>query len=229
MDNTLNFSSPWIDGDLDVWSPLTHNRKPEKAKKEFVLYHQGDKPEYVYLVMKGRLRITSYQPNGKERQIYIAEKGCLVGEKSVLLHQPHTFSAVAIVDSLVYKINVHDFFSIMEKNFNLCQSVMQMICKKQEILYHHLLGNSFSQASQQIARVILHLVKQYGEPVADTFKISIRFTHQDVAHITGISRVTVSNTFSKFTNEGILDKQDSRFIIRDLDRLQEYADGEQEF
>ena len=224
MDKVLRFSSPWISWKMESWALLIQNRKTEQIKKEGVLYNQGDPPEYVFLVAKGRIRITSYQASGRERQVYIAEKGCIAGTKSSILQRPHTSSAIAIVDSSIYRIRVHDFFQAMESSFPLCQSIMQMICQKQDVLCNQLLGNSFSQALQQISRVIINLVDQYGEPADSGIKISIRFTHQDIAYITGISRVTVSNTFSRLAGEGLLDKQDGHLIVCNIDKLLEYAE-----
>lgn len=216
--------SPWLYEEMEFWVLLTRGKLPEKYKKETTLYCQGDAPDYVYLIKHGRARITSFQPDGRERQLYIAEKGCIIGERSAVLGQPHGSFAVTIVDSVIYRIASQELLSAMERSFPLCQVVLRMVCKKHDVLYHQLIGVSFFQAQHQIAQVLLNLVRQYGEPTEDGVRIGIRFTHQDVANITGVSRVTVCNTFNMLTDKGILEKRSGRFEILDLERLRNYAD-----
>lgn len=218
--------SPWINGTAAQWSGLTDNRKTIKVKKETVLYHQGDTPDQVFLIETGRVRITAYQESGTERQLYIAEKGCLIAENSVIMGQLHTSSAVAIVDSSVYSIPANQFIQAMKLDFSLAWAVMEMICRKQNILFYQVLGLSFSQSLQRISRVLLNLLEQYGKPCAKGTGIGIRFTHQDVANITGASRVTVSNTFNMLSDAGILCKENGVFVVCDIAALEEYAQRE---
>lgn len=224
MDDLSSMASPWISDSLERWSILTEGRKLIRIKKETSLYHQGDPFDLVYLIHSGRVRITSYQTDGSERQLYIAEKGSLIGENSFVLRQPHTSSAVAIVDSLVYAIPYAELSDLLQKNFSLCQNVMQMICRKHNILYSQLLEKSFSQSLRRISQVLLNLVKQYGEPTPQGVRIGIRFTHQDVANITGISRVTVSNTLNRLADEGVLGRQDGLYLLYNLPQLRQYIE-----
>lgn len=215
--------SPWISEDFEQSGFLTEGLHPVKYKKEESLYSICGKSEYVYLVVSGRVRVTAYHASGRERQLYIAEKGCIVGETSVLLHREHTTTASAIVDSIVYKIPAAVFIERMQKNYAICSMVMRMVCRKHDVLYNALLSSSFSQSVSQIARMLLNLADQYGEETADGCRIGIRFTHQDIANITGISRVTVSNAFNLFAEKGVCGKVNGSFLISDMEGLREYS------
>ena len=78
-------TSPWINMNISCWNALIKGRKPVMFRKKAFLFHQGDPAEAVYIVLSGRIRITSYQIDGEEKQFYIAEKGCLIGEASCIL------------------------------------------------------------------------------------------------------------------------------------------------
>ena len=215
--------SPWISEEFKQLSVLTEGFQPVKYKKEESLYSVCGKSEYVYLVVSGRVRVTAYHASGRERQLYIAEKGCIVGETSVLLHREHTTTASAIVESTAYKIPASVFTERMRNDYGICNTVMRMVCRKHDILCNALLSSSFSQSLSQIARMLLNLADQYGEETVDGCRIGIRFTHQDIANITGISRVTVSNAFNLLGEKGICGRMNGSFLISDIDGLREYS------
>lgn len=56
----------------------------------------------------------------------------------------------------------------------------------------------------------------------DTYRLQIKFTHQEMADLTGLSRVTVSNILSSMTCKGIIEKQDGYLIIKNLDAMLQY-------
>lgn len=50
-------------------------------------------------------------------------------------------------------------------------------------------------------------------------RISIRFTHQDVAGIINTSRITTNKVMKRMEEEGILLKREGRYILRALPAL----------
>lgn len=64
------------------------------------LLRQGDEAEYMYIILKGRVRV-EYQHPGRATPRQVAELGAgdVVGEIGVLSHQPRTASATALEDT----------------------------------------------------------------------------------------------------------------------------------
>ncbi len=96
--------SPWIQADLSRWDALSAGRQPEKIRKDTSLYYQRQEPQYLYIVRSGRFRVTCYLASGKERQLYIAEVGCLIGEQEAVSGMPYQTFPQAIINSEVYRI-----------------------------------------------------------------------------------------------------------------------------
>jgi CRP/FNR family transcriptional regulator len=53
--------------------------------------------------------------------------------------------------------------------------------------------------------------------------IDARLTQQELADMIGTSRETLATTVSSLRERGVLEMQNQRVVIRDLDRLQELA------
>lgn len=212
-------NSPWITLDLEGWAPLTAGRAPVQFKKKSILFHQEDGADAVFIVKSGRLRITSYQEDGAEKQLYIAEKGAMVGESSCLNDVHYRFSAVAIVDSMVWRVPAGELLAAMEKDWQLTRRVISLLCRKKDVFYTQILDLSFKQATHRIASQLLNLCHQYGKKHEKGVCISIHFTQQDIAGIVNASRVTVGNVFNLFIDEGLLVREGKYFILTDPEAM----------
>jgi CRP-like cAMP-binding protein len=217
--------SPWISAELGQWDSFLEGQVPRMLKKNTVLFQQADSSCFVYVVKSGRIRITSFEGDGNEKQLFIAEKGAMFGESSCLMGLPRPAAAVAIVDSQVYAAPYERLEEAMRRDFELCRRVMQMISRKNMVLLHQVMELSLADAFQRIAQVLVNLSRQYGVPEREGIRINIRFTHQDVANLIHASRVTVSNVFQVLMGEGILKKCEGRFWVVRPERLQELAEG----
>ena len=211
--------SPWISMDPEGWAPLTSGRLPVQYRKKGVLFHQDDEPEAVFIVKSGRLRVTSYQENGAEKQLYIAERGTMVGESSCLNGVPHESSAVAIVDTQVWRIPAGDLIAAMQQNWWLTRRVISLICRKKDVFFQQILDLSFNQAIQRIARLLLNLCHQYGRPHPKGMLIAVHSTHQDIAGMVNASRVTVGNVLNMMMDQGLLVREGKHFILTDLEAM----------
>lgn len=220
------YTSPWIRIHPGNWSDLVPNRMPVLFKRNTMLYQAGELSETIYIVESGRVRITTYQSSGAEKQLYIAEQGSLFGESSCFTHGSYDATAVAIVDSMVYCIPWEEAREAMRANWSLTEQVIQVICRKKAILQKQVLELSFADAMQRIAQMLLNLAGEYGQRQPDdSIRISIRFTHQDVANLTNTSRVTVSNVFQILIGRDMLSKKDGNFHLKNTELLRELAGG----
>lgn len=217
--------SPWIRIDLKEWEPLINGHTPVLYRKKSFLFHEEDPSAFVYIIKKGRVRLTSFRSDGSEKQFFIAEEGCICGEHGCLMHHPHQSSAVAIVDAEIYRISTQELEQAMQQNWQLASLIMQVLCRKNSILTNMVLELSFTQSIQRIAQLLINLTRQYGVEEKSGCRINIRFTHQDVASMINTSRVTVSNIFTIFYERGLLKKEGGCFILCDPEAMEAIASG----
>lgn len=217
--------SPWIRLEPELLNHLTTGQTLVRLRRKQPIFYQGDTPKSVYVVKEGRICITTYSQTGTEQQLYIAEQGALFGEHSCLLNIPHMTSAFSIVDSSVYAISLSVFGERLRQSAQLNQAVMQILCRKNSLLISRLLAQSASDALQRISQVLLDMTQEYGIENEEGMEISIRFSHQDVANLLHISRVTVTKAFQYLAKEGIVARKQNRIVLLDVERLSKLASG----
>jgi CRP/FNR family transcriptional regulator len=217
-------TSPWIRLDLSMWNDLLHDKIPRLYKKKTFLFQHGENPDSFFIIKSGRVRITSYHPAGGEKQLYVAETGAIFGELACIQNAPYAVSAIAIVDSMIYRLPFKLLEAKMQSDWSLTKSVMQIICRKSHVFIEQVLELSFNLSIERVARILLNIAAQYGQPRPDGgIRISIKFTHQDVASMINTSRVTTSNIFNAFADQGLLVRERGHYILKDLEKLKAYT------
>lgn len=215
-----NVESPWISADMEIWQLLTEGRKPVKYKAEQMVFQQGDDFHSAFIVASGRVRISVFNDAGQQKTLYIACPGAMIGESSCILSHPHTMSAVAIVDSELYRVPSKELQRFFHSDQVLADLLLQYEARKNHTLISQAASLSFDSAEQRIAKTLLYLCDTYGVVTSSGIKLNISFTCNDIADVVNVSRVTVNNTMSAFRRDGIIEKADSRYYIKDLERLQ---------
>jgi len=216
--------SPWLYGDAKCWEELFFEAKKNTVKKNTVLFHEGDKAERIYMVLKGRIRISSYLKDGNEKQLFIAEVGSIFGERGCISNGFYLSTASTIVTSEVLSITVDQFWSQLQKNPSLTKHMLKFEIRKSNIFQQQVLSLAFSSAASRIARTLVDLCQLYGEETVHGHCLRIRFTKNDIAGMVGTSRVTASSELTKMEQNGLLIRHDNYYMITDIEKLKILAD-----
>jgi CRP/FNR family cyclic AMP-dependent transcriptional regulator len=120
---------PWfqdIDGEhlqkIEEISRLRHVRAGE------VLFREGDKEDYVFIVIEGRVALDIFIPHRGKIRIYTAEPWDVFGWSSVtpVIHQ-RTAGAVAVMDGLVICVDAAKLREACEQDHDLGYLVMRRL------------------------------------------------------------------------------------------------------
>lgn len=182
-----------------------------------ILHHSAGAGLHLYLTADRATRNSSTSQ----------ERGALCGESACLQRQPHASAALAIVDTWAYAVPRLAMLEALREDWALNQRFLELCFRKNTVLLGQVRELSFDQAERRIARD----PPQSGGPVwaalpGRGWRISIRFTHQDVAGIINTSRITTNKVMKRMEEEGILLKREGRYILRALPALERLARGE---
>lgn len=218
-----NLPSPWIENDEFDWNCITKDAILAFIRKNTIIYYQDDIVDYVYLVKRGRVCLSALSSCGKEKSFFIAEKGCLFGELSAIDNNPNSCTAVAVTDSYIYQIPKDVFISELQSNNELCFKILKLLVKKSRLIMTQIKQLSFNDSIYKVYYALIHLINQYSSPSSKNYKLTIKFTHQEMANLTGLSRVRVSQILSDLISDGIIEKKDGYLIVKDLEPIINYV------
>lgn len=211
--------SPWLlFPELD-WSSLIVGQRPELYRKGSFVYHQNQIKNFVYLIKSGRVNISILNVDGKIRSLFICGEGALFGEISNFSSPYNCAQAQVVSDSVIYKIDKNRYKSLFLSNNTVANNTAVVLAKKVRVLTAQMESMMFPDAIKRVANILLYLSGQYGKPCDDGIQLTISFSHQEVANLIGMSRVTVTNAFKQLMDNGVIRKSGTHMRILNKERL----------
>jgi CRP-like cAMP-binding protein len=191
----------------------------QEVKKRQPIYLQGDPANTVYLLKKGRVKISSTAPSGKEVTFEILEAGEIFGELEALGASPRGTSAEALDDTLICAINREDFDRYLRDHPDLAVKLTKLIGFRLRKIHSRVEDLVFRDVPARLAHVLLDLIETTGVPEASGVRIRAKLTHQELANLVGCSRETVSTLLGHFREQGFVRTEGRNIIVLDKSAL----------
>jgi CRP/FNR family transcriptional regulator len=188
------------------------------SKKEFI-FSEGDPSEWLYIVKKGKVKITKLSTEGKELILEIVPPHEIFGGIAVVRGFPYPANAVAMEDTEVLKISRKNLLSIMDRFPNLMYCMAMNIGDRIKGTHETLKSIALEKVESRIASLLIKLSDKAGEKLPEGIAINMKLTKQDIAEMVGTTVETSIRTMSKLTKGGLVMVKTGKIIIRDLDRL----------
>lgn len=191
----------------------------QEVKRRQPIYLPGDPSHTVYLLKKGRVKISNTASSGKEVTFDILEPGEIFGELEGLEGAPRETQAEALDDVLICAIRREDFDHFLREHQDLTVKLTKLIGLRLRKIQNRVEDLVFRDVPARLAHLLLELSKSEGVPEGAGIRIRAKLTHQEMANLIGCSRETVSATLGRFREEGLLRMEGRSLTIVDSRRL----------
>ena len=214
--------SPWIDMSHLDWGPLTDERYARHFFRGHIFYGQQEYSENVFIIKRGRVAMCLCTPEGDMRNTMVLDAGCMFGNQTLFDGSPNSCQAEVVSDEAdVYVIPKEEASSRIRDNFQMTHNILMQSNRINRMLLTQIELMSFHHSEGRVCFYLLHLAEQYSEEKNRQKLLYIRFTHQDIAEITGLSRVCVSNIISGLVKDRILMKKSGLYYVVQMDALRQ--------
>lgn len=186
---------------------ITTDRTFQKGE---MIYTAGDKGEKLYVIHKGRVKITRLSASGKEQVIRVLGPGDFMGELSLFSPLPMTDNAEALESSTMCIIEGGRLKDLMARTPSIALKVMEELSKRLETAENLIEEINLSSVEQRLAQALLRLSEGKRE-------IVLTMTKGDLASQIGMSQETLSRKLSALQDQGLIELKGQR-TIRILDR-----------
>ncbi|KGA92743.1 Crp/Fnr family transcriptional regulator [Leptospirillum ferriphilum] len=199
---------------------LRNYRSGQKIIQEF------DRGMELFVIVSGSVKISTEDVEGREIIVSIAYPSDFFGEIALLDDDTRSATVTAIEPTTVLSIEKNDFlrFFVAYPEFALRMlAVMgQRIRKTDEKLIHMAFADSFAK----IARTLLTIYEKEGVQSNGSLPyIHDRFTRQELASLSGVSRETVSRSLGAFIQAELIRIADNRIYILNENKLRRESLG----
>ena len=176
---------------------------------------QGDPSQAVYYLKEGIIKISRINQDGRKLTIDLVESGDFFGELCLAGEKERRTIAEAMVDASCCEIDKEHIERYMQKRPEFALMLIKMIGDRRLAMENLLEDMAFMEIPARIAALFL----KYA---AEDF-VKIPLTHQEIADLTGSTRVSVSRCVAKMRKDGLIDTIGNRIRLIDNDMLHSHA------
>ena len=195
---------------------LTHDRKVFAYKKKQVLYLEGNEPNKLYFIKKGKVKTYRSSSNGKNFITEIYTAGDFFGFLPLIEGSSYQESAETLEESEIVSIPREEFLSILYQNPHVAKSLIKMLANNVSEKEKQLSDLAYNSLRKRTADALLYLKPKY-QKTEDTAPIQIN--RDDIANLVGASTESLIRTLSDFKSEHLIDIVDSRIFILNESKL----------
>lgn len=185
-----------------------------RIKQGELLFGHGDTFTSLFAIRTGFFKTSVSTEDGREQVIGFQMAGEIVGLDGIV-NDLHSCNAVALEDA---EVCIMPFANIetLSREFPQLQRHIHKIMSREIVRENNvmmLLGNM--RAEERLAGFLLNLVQRLHARGFSQSEIILRMTREEIGSYLGMKLETVSRTFSKFSEEGIIEvKQRYVHIIK---------------
>jgi CRP-like cAMP-binding protein/CheY-like chemotaxis protein len=198
---------------------LAEDRNINKYKKKQIIYSEGNHPNRLYYVLKGKVKTYKCNDNGKELVTELFSTGDFFGYVAMLEGTVYKDSAAALEETELAIIPREDFDKLINNNKEVAQKFIRLLAKNISERENQLVNIAYNSLRRKVADALLMLYKKYHQATEDNDALII--SRGSLATIAGTAKESLIRTLSDFRNEKLIDiKDDGSIVILNLKKLE---------
>jgi CRP/FNR family transcriptional regulator len=203
-------------GDLQRLDEVVATRR--RVKQGEHLFSNGEEFTSLYAIRTGFFKTSVSSEDGREQVTGFQMSGEIIGLDGIVSDR-HSCNAIALEDA---EVCVMPFANVEElsREFPVLQRHVHKIMSREIVRENGvmmLLGNM--RAEERLAAFLLNLVQRLHARGFSQSEMVLRMTREEIGSYLGLKLETISRTFSRFSEDGIIEVKQRYVRILDPDAL----------
>ena len=186
--------------DINLFSEHRMIRKIQKKER---VYMEIDTPNFLYFIVKGKIKTYKTNDLGKEFITEIYKEGDFFGYHALLDHSNHKESAVAIEDSEITPIPKNDFYQLLFANNEVSLKFIKLLSNNLIEAEENLLKLAYNSARKRVAEALLFIYGKYHQE--DKEDVFVPVARENLSALAGISPESVSRNLTDFKEDKLIE------------------------
>lgn len=209
-------------GDLAKIGALT--RVQSYAARDAIVT-QGEPARALFSIVRGRLKVVSCGPDGRDTVLGIMSEGEVFGEVALIDGGTRSATVTAIEPCELLVIDRDPFLALLQDSPDISVKLMVVLAQRLRRLSQRSEDAAFLDVPSRLARSLLDLASRFGErrERSSDISIGIKLSQQELGDLIGATRESINKHLSEWTRLGYLRLQSGRLIISDIDNVRRLA------
>ena len=197
-------------GKQDMLKELSTNRNINVYKKKQIVYSEGNHPNRLFYVQKGKVKLFKSNDDGKDLTIGLFGQGDYFGYMPLLENSVYKDTAEVMEDSEIAVIPREEFDELIKENPIVVKKFLQILAGNITEKENQLLGLAYNSLRKRVADALIMLQKKFGD---GSNPFSIHISREDLANIAGTATESLIRTLSDFKAEKMIDIKGGNIVL----------------
>ncbi|MBB3118062.1 Crp/Fnr family transcriptional regulator [Pseudoduganella violacea] len=190
------------------------------AKREVVL-HKGGIGDGLLFLLSGQLQVIDVTEDGRAIGLRMLAPGDFFGEIALINNSTRSASVVAMTEVLVAFLPAPTAMHLFAHSPSVASQMLRHLAQK---IQRDSEFRSLLSINNTAKRIYTYLVLMKREAPDGTVVENLP-THQDIANMINTSRETVTRALLALAQQGIVQKEPHRLVIKNPEALQKLVQG----
>lgn len=184
------------------------------------MFHEGDHSDWIGLLVKGRVKVSCYGADGRERLVAVIGPGELLGELSAIDGEPRSATATALEPLDVHVLTSDEFVALLEANPIATLGILRSVIGRLRDSDKRRVEFGALDTVGRIARLIVELSERYGEETGGVINVRLPLSQEELAGWAGASREAVVKALRQLRTRGWIETGRREIRVLDLRALE---------
>jgi len=204
--------------EVALFQSLTEGRVINRYKKKQIIFTEGNHPNRLYYVIKGKVKAYKSNDNGKELVTELYRPGDFLGHVSILENSVYKMNAEAMEDTELAVIPKEDFIELINNHPQALRKFVQLLASDVSEKEERLISMAYNSLRKKVADALLALQAKYKNNNDQEFSIDI--SRESLASISGTATESLIRTLSDFKQEKLIAIKDGKIFITNTSKLE---------
>lgn len=213
----------------DLWNHLSNEEYEEmnfvhnyvEAKKGEYIYFEAFNHNKLYFIKDGCVRIGYIDDAGNEVIKEIIQQGELFGQFTLEKNNlGGEFAQAYKANVSLCAFNIDDFEKILQRKPDISLKYTRRVGSKLLNIQNRLINLLHKDVKTRLMHFFLMLIQQQSASTDDRIVMQNFLTHEDIAHLIGSSRQTVTTLINELEQQDILQVTRQQITISSVKNLQ---------
>lgn len=192
--------------------PFARARHQHHYLARQTLYHEGTPALGLYILCRGRVKLSCANGRGREQILRLVDPGGVVGEEAVRPGSHYVGTARALEDSQAAFVGRDELLGLLRSHDGMAVSLLQHLSRVLASIQENLARLALADARSRMAGLLLELGRRYGRPTDEGITLRLAVSRSELAAMIGLTPETAMRLLSQFRDEGIL-RTDGRHVV----------------
>ena len=183
--------------------------------KKSLLFHEGQHVDSIYIIRKGRVKLTRFDASGNEQIVGIFSDNETIWEGLMTKGSKFPYSAECLTRTTVCALKKDELMKVLDDPYVMLD-ILAMLSQKLHDANERILVLSVKEPKNRLAAFLLYRKKRSSEEV-------MQLTLDDIAASISLRPETVSRKLNELIKEGYIEKVGKSGIrVLDYDGLKDF-------